>query len=130
MLQLIYVSTATRSFEPSEIHDLVDQAATLNLRDGITGLLLFNGRNFLQLLEGESGRILDLMARLRADPRHDGITIVDQHLIAKPNCSDWGMRFVPLNQEVARRKADLNATLPPSLAAEARQLIVSFAGLD
>lgn len=129
MLELVYISTATRSFEQDDLRELVEQAAAINSREGITGLLLYNGRNFLQLLEGESGRIVALMARLRADPRHDGIRIVSQRRTAAPACGGWGMRLVPLDRELAQRKADLGAILPDGLSSELRQLIVNFAGL-
>jgi hypothetical protein len=69
LFSLLYVSDMT---EPSahEVARICERSRTNNLRDGITGVLLFDGRSFCQLVEGPQHAVAALRERLAADPRH------------------------------------------------------------
>ena len=53
MLQMIYTSAATKPISPKELQELLVISRRNNIRDGITGMLLFEDGTFLQVLEGE-----------------------------------------------------------------------------
>lgn len=77
MFQLIYVSTAARRFDDDELHALVEDARTKNERLGITGVLVYRNGSFLQVLESdEEETVRDLFQTIRADDRHQWITIL------------------------------------------------------
>ena len=58
-----------------EIPRIVAAVRTRNDAAGISGLLLFTGQDFAQLIEGPPQAVADLWARIRADPRHHDIVV-------------------------------------------------------
>lgn len=57
MIQLIYVSSAVNLMSEDELLDLLAQSSQRNKRKGVTGLLLYAGGNFIQVLEGEQSDV-------------------------------------------------------------------------
>ena len=64
MLQLIYFSTAQLGLSVQELEKILVSAVANNQRKGVTGLLLFNGLNFLQILEGAPAEVDDLYDKI------------------------------------------------------------------
>lgn len=94
--RLTYVSTAVANLKPSEVDAIVDVAQRVNADAAITGLLLFNGINFLQTLEGEEGRVKSLIERIKVDPRHSGVIIVGDAPCESRAFSGWSMGYAGL----------------------------------
>lgn len=118
MYQLIYVSRATSAVDRAEWMNLVDEAATLNQRRGITGALLCLDGRFVQVLEGEAPVVHGLFASIAQDPRHADVTIVSQRQVAHRQFSGWAMcgHFVDLAEpRDAARFAQVSALLPDLL---------------
>ena len=127
--QYLYISTAPTL--PREAVDAILAAsARNNPARGITGLLLFNGRNFLQLLEGEECEVAALMETITADPRHSGVSVLDRRSIAARACPDWAMNRVMIAESIESRREMLEADLPDGLDPEVRKMIVNFAVLN
>jgi len=90
---LIYVSSAVQLLLDEELLLLLRQSQTKNLNLGITGMLLYKGGNFMQMLEGEEHTVRELYATIRKDPRHHNVlTIITGSLKAR-NFKDWSMGF-------------------------------------
>ena len=70
---LIYRSQLNSSCEPFELISLVEKAKQRNAGLNITGILLFNGAEFLQILEGKEENVVALFQKIRADKRHNGV---------------------------------------------------------
>ena len=66
---LTYISTA-RPEATSQLADILAVARRRNLLNGITGLLIADGKRFLQALEGEGGIVEETFVRIKNDPRH------------------------------------------------------------
>lgn len=76
---IIYVSTASRDLDQSEIVELLDQTEVRNNRLGVHGLLIYSEGNFFEVLEGDRDLILDLYESIKQDERHKNIiTIFEQ----------------------------------------------------
>ena len=58
--QYLYISTAP-GLSDEEVDAIVDQSARNNTANAVTGLLFYNGRNFLQLFEGDEKTVDALM---------------------------------------------------------------------
>lgn len=127
--QYLYISTAP-TLSRDEVDAILATSARNNPARGITGLLLYNGRNFLQLLEGEEAALATLMARITGDPRHGGVTVIDRRTIAERTCPDWAMKRVLIAESVASRREMLHRDLPQALDPEVRKMIVNFAVLN
>ncbi len=127
--QYLYISTAP-SLSREEVESILSSSARNNPARGVTGLLLYNGRNFLQLLEGEEAELVDLMLRITHDPRHSGVSVLDRRQISERACADWAMKRVLIAESVEDRQRLLEADLPDAMDAELRKLIVNFAVLN
>jgi hypothetical protein len=127
--QYLYISTAP-TLGREEVDAILDTSARNNPARGITGLLLFNGRNFLQLLEGEDSEIASLMDRINGDARHSGVSVLDRRAIDARTCPDWAMKRVLIAESIASRREMLESDLPQGLDPELRKMIVNFAVLN
>jgi hypothetical protein len=70
---IIYTSRARTIFTANDLADLRALAASANDFANITGLLVFDGKGFIQALEGDSAAVEAVMDRIVKDPRHDHI---------------------------------------------------------
>ncbi len=127
--QYLYISTAP-TLSRDAVDAILDTSARNNPARGITGLLLYNGRNFLQLLEGDGEELVSLMLKITEDARHSGITVLDRRTIADRACPDWAMKRVLIAESIASRREMLDAELPEGLAPEIRKMIMNFAVLN
>jgi len=73
--RLVYVSRAASCLDIAGVYAIIRGAHAGNVADGVTGALVFLDGWFAQVLEG-SPAILDAqLARIRRDPRHEGLQI-------------------------------------------------------
>ena len=127
--QCLYISTAP-SLSREDVDAILDASARNNPEHGITGLLLYNGRNFLQLLEGEVEDIEALMERIGKDPRHTGVSILHVGTIGERVCPDWAMKRVIIADSISNRRQSLEEELPEGLHEDLRKMILNFAVLN
>jgi len=94
MYQIVYISTATRSFSDPDLKKLLVRARLRNREAGVTGMLVFHDRTFLQALEGEKAAVLDIFTRIKSDPRHRDFAVL--HRGVGPDgrvFGDWSMGY-------------------------------------
>ena len=92
MRQITYISTVRKDARGSDdVAPILAVSRRNNARDGITGLLLHDGKRFLQVLEGGEQALGAALARIRADPRHFAIVILKEREIAAREFSGWAM---------------------------------------
>jgi len=97
LVHCIYVSTASRSFHPSDLVELTAPAREKNQRLNITGVLLYMAGRFFQVLEGESAAVEDVYASIVADKRHREVTQIIFETISKRSFEDWSMSLIDLS---------------------------------
>ncbi|HEY6662171.1 MAG TPA: BLUF domain-containing protein [Sphingomicrobium sp.] len=124
MKSLTYTSLARLDLEASDIEAIHHTALELNALDGITGLLIFNGTHFLQIIEGAPNAIDDLVERLRRDPRHSGLEIRDVRPVGDRSFPDWTMELVKVSGSYFEAKDSVSDRLPKSIAPSVRELII------
>jgi len=95
MRQIVYRSTTTAGSgrAADDIPDIVRQAAARNGIEGITGLLYSEDDAFLQVIEGPSDCVSDLMGRLYDDDRHRDMTILVDRPVVQREFGDWTMIY-------------------------------------
>lgn len=76
MRYIFYVSRSQENVDPEMIGSLIRQARYLNEKAGITGMLSFDGEQFLQLFEGEAAEVAMLWERIRKDERHCDVRLL------------------------------------------------------
>jgi hypothetical protein len=123
---LTYTSLARLDLTAEDLEAIHRTARELNPLDGITGLLVFNGTHFLQIIEGAEAAIDDLVERLRRDPRHSGFEIRDQRVIEQRSFPDWSMELVRVSGSFFEARDTITDRLPGSIAPEVRERIVAM----
>lgn len=127
--QYIYISTAPE-LGPDDVDSILESCQENNRERGITGLLLYNGRNFLQLLEGDQADLLFVMRKISNDRRHSGISLIEDVEVDERACPEWLMRRIKLVDDIGGRQSRLEAELPDNLLPELRRVILNFAALN
>ena len=91
LLSLIYESAATGQLTETDLIEILGQARASNSAFGVTGMLLSENGWFLQALEGPELVVNNLMAAIRADPRHSHIRLLAHETIQERRFPDWAM---------------------------------------
>ena len=118
---LTYTSLASLDLTDDQLSDIHRSARDLNAIDGITGLLVFNGTHFLQVIEGSANAIDDLVERLRRDPRHSGLEVRDERAIDDRSFPDWSMELVRVNSGYFEAKDTISERIPPTVSSGVRE---------
>lgn len=127
MLSLIYVSTAQTQVNDALVRQIAGSAAERNARAEVTGLLAYNSRSFMQLLEGEGDDVLEIMHDIERDSRHESIVYIRQADRGKRECPNWSMRslITPLTG-IGSAKV-FTGLLPAQMELDTKILFTSFA---
>ena len=128
MRRIVYISTADALSE-EQLDAIVAGSARNNVKTAVSGFLLYNGRNFLQLIEGEHAEIGGLIGVIEADGRHDGLVRLIDGNIETRSCADWAMSRIALHDDLAKRR-DALMTILPALDDATGQLVNNFALLN
>ena len=99
MIQITYLSSATRAMSQGDLEDILKTARENNARLGITGMLLYGNKTFIQILEGEEGVVDELVKTIKRDPRHTNFQIVKKKPIDRHDYADWSMGFKRVSGE-------------------------------
>jgi hypothetical protein len=106
MIQLAYTSDASDNLASGEIFKIIETSSSNNLRDDLTGMLIFANDRFFQIVEGEPAAIDSLVVRLEADPRHHSIQVLHRQEIGERSFPRWRMERVRI----------ANGSVPEALA--------------
>ena len=93
MISLIYVSTAVYSVSKQELIASLRYMRARNKKLDITGLLLYQDRNIIQVLEGEEAAVHQLFESICKDPRHRGVIRLTECHIDKRQFTGWSIGF-------------------------------------
>lgn len=125
---LTYTSRARLDLTDGELNDIHQTARHLNALDGVTGLLLFDGARFLQIIEGAEAAIDNLVERLRLDPRHSAFEVRDERYVERRSFCDWSMELVRVSAGYAAARDEVATILPADVAGPVRDLILRMSG--
>jgi len=77
---------------------MVDDASILNASHDVTGILLFNGTHFFQLLEGPEEGVLAIYQRICADRRHHNLVELMRDYAPSRRFGNAGMELFDLRE--------------------------------
>lgn len=77
MHRLVYLSEAVGDIGPKEVAKIVEASRRNNARLGVTGLLLYHDGRFFQEIEGDRSAVTQAFERIKSDPRHTGIEVLE-----------------------------------------------------
>lgn len=132
--KLVYCSrnllSESRAEQNAEVQKILESSRRNNVRDGVTGALLFNGEWFAQVLEGPLARVEMTFERIQCDPRHADVTVLESGPTDARIFADWSMAYAGADDaERARMQAVRFERLlenPSAAALEVHELLESL----
>ncbi|EJL89863.1 sensor of blue-light using FAD [Polaromonas sp. CF318] len=119
MIRLLYISDAHEGINEEAVNGVLKSAAKNNPPLGITGLLVFGGGVFAQILEGPEQAVLRKYVQIATDMRHHNCRIVyittTEERIFK-NISMAALEALPMEME---HIAELDARRHETVSADA-----------
>ena len=127
MLSLIYVSVADTDITQKKVEALAIHSARNNADHNVTGLLAYDTRRFMQLLEGDEKIVLAIMRQIESDSRHTGVSYVRHEHREHRECPTWSMQSL-IVPGTGIGSADIFAhSLPTQMAFDTKVIFTSFA---
>ncbi len=97
---LLYTSDIAPDAPPDTVIGIARQARANNARTGITGLLVFDGQHFAQLLEGPEDAVNNVAEKMRADSRHLRMEVLHSAPSSQPKkFSSWRLGYLVLDMQ-------------------------------
>jgi hypothetical protein len=114
LYRLVYYSRNHVSDTPEtfsrEVADILEKSRINNVRDEITGALLFNAGCFAQVLEGPLEAIETAFERIQQDERHGEVSLLSLDPQDERSFPNWAMGFIGLSAADADRFAEVGAS--------------------
>lgn len=110
LISLSYISKATQDMGVLALMRLTDQAAQVNQKLAITGILIYENQHFGQTIEGPRSAVMQLWEKIQEDPRHHNVRLLEMGDIEARRFPAWSMRFF-LAKEILKKMPQLNGVL-------------------
>lgn len=91
LTRLIYASRAADALTAADVDQILEASRRNNGKCGVTGILIYSSREFLQCLEGAREPVNQTYARILGDKRHAEVQILDFSEAASRLFPEWGM---------------------------------------
>ena len=98
----MYTSKLKDDFDVKSVPEIVKKSRVNNKKLEIKGLLLFDGLNFCQYIEGPQDHIQQIIEKILSDVRHTDIVHHYMGEAPKNNrrFNDWNMAYVLLDDDI------------------------------
>lgn len=93
LIELSYLSEAVSDMSFLGLMRLLEGARAFNLKNGVTGILLYDNQQFGQIIEGERANVMKIWKRIQDDKRHHRIELLEIREISERSFPDWLLRF-------------------------------------
>ena len=93
MKHLVYRSRLVDSRGARVVPEILARARSRNSMQGITGVLVFDGEQFVQHLEGRIAQVDRIFTSIEADPRHADVEVLSDRPIRSRRYSIWSMAY-------------------------------------
>ena len=124
MFQLTYVSKSKSVMNFTDLNNILESAKIKNSTLDITGCLVYHNSRFVQILEGEEKEVLQLYETIKADERHQDVTVLWENN-AKRNFGEWNMAFHNPNDDDVKQFVE-NLILFSDFAEKSSSALLSF----
>ncbi len=131
LIQVIYASSAKPDMSEHDVSALLRDARSTNRKHNVSGMMLFIGGAFLQLLEGEAAMVDVVCNTIFRDKRH--MRRIVRETIAERQFPEWTMGFEVVDLVEAAQLLDQPALLDSQddlsvLTAPAASTLLSIIG--
>lgn len=118
MVSLIYVSTASHLLSTNELLEILHISQEKNKEKQVTGMLLYKGGNFMQVLEGPEESVNSIFDSIQRDVCHHDVSVIVLEPIAERQFAEWTMAFHNLDGEIAGQENAYSEFFDNDLIAE------------
>jgi len=94
--ELLYTSFAVPNASQEHVADILNVSQKNNAQHNVTGLLLFDGHRYIQILEGTPDNLDVLFSAIEKDQRHHGLELIHRSGIESRAFQDWRMAYEAL----------------------------------
>ena len=94
MIRLVYISQAVVGITDEQVQDILRSSQRNNASHGITGVLVFGGGLFMQVLEGPEQAVLRLYVKIMDDRRHSDCRLIHISPADEQVFNKWSMAVV------------------------------------
>ena len=119
LLELIYTSLSTAAPGVSHVQEILESAERNNAASSITGLLLFDGERYIQVLEGISEDVEKIYDVICADERHQFVELLHKDSIAGRSFETWRMAYEAIPKGLLSNLAENMGVVSLELEGEA-----------
>lgn len=111
MFELIYMSAASPTMTSAKARDIAEQSQMNNALADISGVLVFDGTSFAQILEGDEAAVRRLLDIIAVDDRHSNLSVLAQGATSGRSFAGWTMAYNDNSnmKHLLDRIADINA---------------------
>ena len=123
--RLTYVSREVGKIGAEAIAALGKRAAKANSEIGVTGVLIYSGGIFYQVIEGPEEKIDSLFERISQDKRHIDVSCIEVEAdLEERRYPDWSMRSINLDVESAQMLQPIRELL--STLTKSREVLAQY----
>jgi len=94
--ELIYTSLSSVQDDAEEVKKILASSERNNVANTVTGLLMFDGHRYIQILEGEAENVDQLYDVISKDPRHKDLELLHKGGISGRSFENWRMAYEAL----------------------------------
>lgn len=125
---ITYMSSAVRLLLEQELDDLLIRARRRNEVESVTGVLLYDAGNFLQVIEGPESGLARVYSAIMADRMHHNVFELLNDPIEYRAFPHWSMAYLGVGAASEEPPADLLSGLaaPPGELSGVRHLLAAF----
>ena len=89
--QLTYISSARPTLMLADVEAILETSRRRNAADDVSGLLIFDGKRFLQALEGPLETVEGTFSRIALDTRHRALVRLSSRHVETREFGNWSM---------------------------------------
>lgn len=129
LFRIIYVSTARPGLTETDMLNILNTSQSNNDERYITGYLVHNGDNFMQLIEGPRPEVAAMFSQILNDDRHSGVVRILSERVDRRAFPDWSMNYFRVDAEagnglmLVRRDDPVDSLMPAHVP---RDLMYAF----
>lgn len=90
---LVYISTPSPSLPEEAVASVLRTARRNNAAEDVTGLLIYNGKYFVQCIEGKGDAVTKTFSKIETDKRHTEVRVLFNAEIETRTFPDWAMGY-------------------------------------
>ncbi len=76
------------------LQDILCSARIRNIRSGVSGILVYNQKEFYQVLEGNTDEVEEIFGSIIRDRRHTAVNVLERTFVRSRIFHSWSMGYV------------------------------------